>query len=97
MIISNRLNHNNTKEFLTPKFHRRADLTNEKRFIIGTLALEAQQSKIYGAITDIAKQFNVCRQSVYDFKNRVKEMITKTFSPSPKKSKNLNKKKNFPI
>lgn len=93
MITPNRLNHNNTKEFSIPKFHRRADLTNEKRFMIGSLALEAQQSKIYGSMTDIAKQFNVCRQIVYDFKNRVQEMITKTFSPSSKKSKKINKKK----
>ncbi len=85
MVLPNILKFDNFNNISTPKFHRRKDLTAERRFQIASLAYDAQLSQDYGAITDIAKKFNVCRDTVYNFLKPFKKSMIQIFSPSQKK------------
>ena len=84
MIPSTTLNSNSLNSISTPKFFRRKDLTTEIRLDIAYNASKAQQLKEYGTITAIAKQYNICRDTVYNLLKPLKNITSNLFSPKKK-------------
>jgi len=84
---------NDTEKNLNPlhnqiKFVIRTELTQEIRFEIAYQAYEAQQRKnSYGAITKLAKKYQICRAFVYILLNQLKSNISLMFSPKEQEKK----------
>jgi len=67
----------------SPKFIRREDLTADIRCKIAYLAYLAQENKIYGAITKIAKDYAISQAFIYMLLFSFRQNILLTFSPIP--------------
>jgi len=75
-----------------PKFIRRADLTINIRLSIVVSAYFAQENKIYGAITQLTKDYDVSRTFIYQLLDLFRQNLLPTFSPIPKIEKAPQKK-----
>ena len=75
-----------------PKFIRRADLTINIRLSIAVSAYFAQENKIYGAITQLTKDYDVSRTFIYQLLDLFRQSLLPTFSPIPKIEKASQKK-----
>ena len=69
----------------------REELTPDIRFSIAIQAYSAQVTQKYGVITALAKEYDVCRQFVYNLLNTIKCIEPFLFSP-PKEIAPLSKK-----
>lgn len=64
-----------------PKYILKEALTPEIRFLIAIEAYVAQSHKKYGAITALAKEYEVCRQFIYNLLHTLKSVEPLLFSP----------------
>lgn len=75
---------NFTLEHSPLKYILREDLTPEIRFSIALQAYFAQVSKKYGEITTLAREYQVCRQFIYNLIHTIKSVEPHLFAPVQK-------------
>lgn len=69
------VNHANPLYRLSPKLIRRNDLTDSIRLILVYNAYRAQTLGTWGAITALAKEYQVSRTFIYSLLSHFKEVI----------------------
>ena len=82
MISQTQLNYNNILEQFSPKFLILKALTPKMRLEIASIAHTAQILNTWGAITKLAKQYNVSRNFIYELLKALKDTSPLIFAPS---------------